>query len=301
LFEGLFKEGGMMSSRQYCAYNLTRECFLGLHVTAADLQSAKLGEVFATLALRADEGLWLKPFRGIPNNETRVAHDLVFLDRDLRVLGGVEWFPVLQGDLVRPQAASVLVLSSNSIYSSNTQPGDQLVLCAAEEMCRNLERGSSALRAESARQSRAALAPPEAGLMKASSAVSEAAEPWHMNWPAQDRRRATREPAEGLAAFFWYGSTPEMRAIRDISATGLYLITAERWYPGTLVQVALQSKEGEAADRTVAVQSCVMRWGKDGVGLQFVLSGNNDRQPGHESANPQQIRELLQLLQQNNG
>ena len=52
------------------------------------------------------------------------------------------------------------------------------------------------------------------------------------------------------------------------------MVTEERWYPGTLVLMTLQrSGVGEElAERSVAVHSRAVRWGPDGVGLQFVLS-----------------------------
>ena len=52
--------------RTHCAYNQTRECFLGLEVTATELSYAGLEERLAERELRSGEGLWLNPFHGIP-------------------------------------------------------------------------------------------------------------------------------------------------------------------------------------------------------------------------------------------
>ncbi len=67
--------------------------------------------------------------------------------------------------------------------------------------------------------------------------------------------------------------------IRDISSSGLYVVTEERWYPGTLVLMTLQRNDlgEEIAERSIAVQSRAVRWGPDGVGLQFVLPDEQDR------------------------
>ena len=54
-----------MESRKLCAYNQTRECFLGLEVDGADLSLAKLKERIASLTLKSGEGLWMAPFRGL--------------------------------------------------------------------------------------------------------------------------------------------------------------------------------------------------------------------------------------------
>ena len=74
------------------------------------------------------------------------------------------------------------------------------------------------------------------------------------------------------------GGPSTAHEIRDISSTGLYVVTEERWYPGTLVLMTLQNTAfGEqVAERTVCVHSRAVRWGKDGVGLQFVLQKSED-------------------------
>jgi hypothetical protein len=97
---------------------------------------------------------------------------------------------------------------------------------------------------------------------------------------SSERRRASRKSAPRLAAFFWTGGAPVEHEIRDISSTGLYLVTEERWYPGTVVIMTLQkrSEPPDSPNRSIAVQSKAVRWGEDGVGLQFVLpDGNNHR------------------------
>src|SRR5580698_9616628 len=134
------KAGGQMESRKLCAYNQTRECFLGLEVDGADLSLAKLKDRIASLALKSGEGLWLSPFRGLPEWGIRVPLDLLYLDQDCRVIDVVESYPVFRANAATPQPASVLALPTHSIYSSQTQAGDQLVLCVADEMQKRLER-----------------------------------------------------------------------------------------------------------------------------------------------------------------
>jgi len=99
---------------------------------------------------------------------------------------------------------------------------------------------------------------------------------------SRERRRANRKQVPDLAVFFWSGAAPKEHEVRDISATGLYLITEERWYPGTLVMMTLQKKSEDldSSERSIAVQSRAIRWGEDGVGLQFVLPEINDRRRG---------------------
>ena len=124
---------------------------------------------------------------------------------------------------------------------------------------------------------------------------------------SSERRRANRQSAPQLAAFFWTGAAPVEHGIRDISATGLFLITEERWYPGTVVMMTLQ-KRGEAIDspdRSIAVQSQAVRWGEDGVGLQFVLPEGSDRKRGknllEEGVDRRALEKFLEGFQAENG
>lgn len=93
-----------------------------------------------------------------------------------------------------------------------------------------------------------------------------------------DRRRAERRTSPELAAYLWNGSLQQQASIRDISATGLYLLTKERWSPGDLVSLTLQRRgplEGNF-ERRVAVQARAVRWGEDGIALSFVLAPGMD-------------------------
>ena len=130
----------VMKSRTHCAYNQTRECFLGLEVKAADLESARVGELISARPLKSGEGVWMTPFRGIPADAMVAPLDLIYLDENCRVIDTVESFPTFQVSASGPQPKSVLALPAHSIYSSQTQSGDQLVLCVAEEMGRQLQR-----------------------------------------------------------------------------------------------------------------------------------------------------------------
>jgi hypothetical protein len=96
---------------------------------------------------------------------------------------------------------------------------------------------------------------------------------WLERWWSPDPRKAPRMGASGLAAYYWTGAAPQARNIKDISSTGLYVVTEERWYPGTLVLMTLQRTDlgEESSERSISVHSRAVRWGNDGVGLQFIL------------------------------
>lgn len=104
------------------------------------------------------------------------------------------------------------------------------------------------------------------------------------SWIAQaalgNRRIAARQPGLGFAARHWAGETVAVDSIRDISATGVYLVTGERWNPGTPVTLTLHrgGVTGETADEQVTLQARVARTGEDGVGLAFEIPGGLDPQ-----------------------
>jgi uncharacterized protein len=123
-----------MHELQYCVYNPVRETFLSLAVMAADTTFARLKGLIGRLKLRSDEGLWVVPSRGIHTIGVIFPIDLVYLDEDYRVIHFEESFPAFRVAPWRKQAASVLQLPLHTIYSSQTQLGDQLVICVANEM-----------------------------------------------------------------------------------------------------------------------------------------------------------------------
>jgi hypothetical protein len=323
--------GGYRESRQHCAYNQTRECFLGLEVTVADLSQANDKEQIATLSLKSGEGLWMTPFSGLPESGMRAPLDLIYLDNDCRVIDAVESFPVFEVAAPSQQPDSVLALPTHSIYSSQTQPGDQLVICVAEEMEGRLERFSSSLSPNAVKSVAVLRERPlwsggpgllqledrskdelpgsqrihEIGLIEPGTKDTRPPKNWLQRWWSPDPRKAPREASPGLAAYYWNGAAPKAHNIRDISSTGLYLVTEERWYPGTLVLMTLQrSDDGdESTERTISVHSRAVRWGADGVGLQFVLSKAHNPPPGMNlktnGADERDLERFLQALKKN--
>ena len=326
-----------------------------------DLSLPKLKEKIASLTLKSGEGLWMAPFRGLPEWGIRVPLDLLYLDKENRVTDVVESYPVFRANPSTPQPVSVLALPTHSIYSSQTQPGDQLVLCAADEMQQRLERFTVPGGGGAPAQTPAVLTEPatvspkrmpvseghtqlEDQPRKTNSSVVQGAvllrekplwsggpgllelenrsdeevpstrqthmmgliQPemtdvrpprgWLERWWSPDPRKAPREAAPGLAAYYWTGGPPEAHQIRDISSTGLYVVTEERWYPGTLVLMTIRNSAvgEEIAERTICVHSRAVRWGKDGVGLQFVLQKESDSSMG--AADRKAVDKFLQRL-----
>jgi len=230
--------------------------------------------------------------------------DVVYLDPEHRVLQNLESFPASAAGPGAKRAASALVLPVHTIYSSQTQPGDQLVICVADEMQQRLARLSASCPAQgspqgvqfsTAKQPEAAPSRPtpvvirsrrERSSLQGSEAMS-VLEPksrtnpirsWLAGWLSHDRRGAHRLPLPGLVAYYRTGSAPRAYRIADISSNGFYLLTEERWFPGTMVLMTLQRTDsaGKNLEDAIAVQSRVVRWGADGLGLAFVVSRSAD-------------------------
>lgn len=91
-------------------------------------------------------------------------------------------------------------------------------------------------------------------------------------FPEVNQRRAKRYPTSNLVAYYWTGGAPFSYQVGDISATGVFLLTKERWAPGTLIQMTLQPQSGKVSnDNSICVMSEVVRWGENGSGFNFIL------------------------------
>jgi uncharacterized protein len=316
---------------EFCVYNLTRGCFLGVEVEAADFSATALDERFPALAPGCGFGLWLIPFRGISPVGVRIPFDLLYLDRNSVVTDVVESFPIFRASSSSPLADSLLALPARTISSTQTQSGDQLMICTPNEMKRHLERLARAaleggpLPAAPAPQHSAPAQdesnqgvsggvlqfedrpgqepsgqdmPPEEAVPYQVPVAVPALEPqaappaepagkpeksWLERWlslePDEpvDPRQFLREPIPGLVAHFFTGGVPQEHQIRDVSLTGLYVLTNERWYPGTVVRMTLTDRREPTAERSITVNATVVRWGNDGLGLRFVLQNPRTR------------------------
>jgi hypothetical protein len=91
-------------------------------------------------------------------------------------------------------------------------------------------------------------------------------------FPEVNQRRAKRYLTPNLVAYYWTGGAPFSYQVGDISATGVFLLTKERWAPGTLIQMTLQPQSGRVNnDNSICVLSEVVRWGDNGSGFNFIL------------------------------
>ena len=58
---------------------------------------------------------------------------------------------------------------------------------------------------------------------------------WFKGLSSSNHRGAERRKSPLLVAHYWDGGVPMAHDIQNISSTGFYLVTTERWHPGTVV------------------------------------------------------------------
>jgi hypothetical protein len=310
-----------------CAYNRTRGYILGVEVDCGDFSYASLADRLPMLTPKSGAGVWMVPFKGIPVTKVPVPLDLIYLDAECRVIESVEFYPTFQVSPSSPTAASVLALPVHSIYASHTQPGDQVAFGQVEQIEHELAQLFGSNASASVVQEALGVQVQEKPVVKSVPAplpvldrpiaapaapqpVQEASQavPWNKNqskpksWLQRllspdppEPRKTLRAEVPDLAAYFWTGGAPQPHAIRNISSTGMYVVTDERWYPGTLVQMTLRKadREGTGPETSISLLTRVNRWGNDGVGLSFVVRDPRAPRTGEARMSEAIEREVL--------
>ncbi len=252
-----------METRRFCVYNQTSECFLSLGVTPAETMRSQFKSLVGRHMQRYDEGLWVVPSSEVHtfNIGATAPLDLVYLDGNCQVIQVMESLHKIRMAPIKPEAASVLALPAHTIYASQTQPGDQLVICEAEEM--EFQLGSTCGFERSV----------DMAVFEAPVSYTNSIARWLPRLPFKDRREVQRKVWPRLVAHDWDGAELVVHGIRDASATGLYLLTEKRWPLGALVWMTLQRTDNldDGAESSIAVQMKVTRCGTDGVGLAFLV------------------------------
>jgi hypothetical protein len=103
-----------------------------------------------------------------------------------------------------------------------------------------------------------------------------------LRWLDGGQKSAARHPLPGLMAYYFNGGPPQSHILGDLSASGFYLLTQERWAPGSIVQMTLQRTETDGQDPadSISVLAKVVRSDAEGVGFQFVMSDFVASHPG---------------------
>ena len=96
---------------------------------------------------------------------------------------------------------------------------------------------------------------------------------WLERFLTPDADRAERRSPDEFAAYRWTGTDVKHDPVRDISATGVYIFTKERWPVDSVVSLTMQ-RQGALellAERRITAHARVVRCDNDGVGFSFVV------------------------------
>src|SRR5579863_5540169 len=290
-----------MGTAKLCACDRTRQCTLCTEIDFIDT----VHEPFLTIVRSlcdVKDGLWLNPFRGIPRGPQISRFDVIYLDEDCRVLDFAVNFTQAEFEPIPEVAASALILPAHSLASFPIRKGDQLRICKDKHAVAGVRDSSYSTDIDETQFCTASVVnpvypgpakidqQPVAKLQGATNLIEEEKPSltlrllrWIFPKPASsERRRSERLPEPGLIAYYWTGGSPNSYPLGNISGDGLYLVTNERWLPGTRILMTLQKDHAgtDRAEDICRVESEVVRWGEDGVGCEFVESGFVDLNNG---------------------
>jgi len=121
-------------------FNRNRESFVGLRVVPADTWRMRLKGLLGNTGTRREDGIWLMPSRGLHTFGMRFPVDLIYLNSANRVIYLVERLRPFRISPIKRKCASILEMRTRAIASSNTQVGDELIICAPDQMKECVER-----------------------------------------------------------------------------------------------------------------------------------------------------------------
>ena len=116
------------NSNRFYVYNKTRETFVATEAKLADGYFSRLVGLLGKTGrwARPGRGLWILPSHGVHTIGMLFAIDLVFLDRDKRVVHTEEYLRPFRISRVALKAQSVLELPPHTVFRTGTQVGDLL-------------------------------------------------------------------------------------------------------------------------------------------------------------------------------
>jgi hypothetical protein len=74
---------------------------------------------------------------------------------------------------------------------------------------------------------------------------------------------------------YWDGIAPAGPGIRDISESGAYIRTTEKWYSGAIIRLLFRGREPKTP---VPVLAQVVRQGNDGFAMEFLFNTFRQRE-----------------------
>jgi uncharacterized membrane protein (UPF0127 family) len=106
--------------------NRTKETFLAFRVKTADTFLGRMIGLLGRRVLAPESGLWMVPCNAIHTIGMLFPIDVVFLDKDFRVVGVKELLRPFSITKPNFRAESVIELPAHTVFQSHTEIGDYL-------------------------------------------------------------------------------------------------------------------------------------------------------------------------------
>jgi hypothetical protein len=117
-----------------------------------------------------------------------------------------------------------------------------------------------------------------------------------MKWLLPEQRVANRHSMPPLVAYLGMMRSSKQYQIGDVSVAGFYMMTEERWLPGTGFPVTLERTDAIGNGAVLSVYVTVVRIGIDGVALKFVLTTDEKREIAKEQGLELDLTKLARFL-----
>jgi len=136
-------------------------------------------------------------------------------------------------------------------------------------------------------------------LLEKNMTVSRSKEPLMkrlIRWIVPDQRVANRHAVPPVVAYLGHVRSSKVYKIADISIAGFYMVTEDRWIPGTGFPVTLERTDEGALEQRLTVYSTVVRVGEDGMGFTFLKPADEEQQSGENGTTRVDLTQLAQFL-----
>jgi hypothetical protein len=109
---------------------------------------------------------------------------------------------------------------------------------------------------------------------------------WLKNWIRNLRNGKEPEFVKvPLVASFWNGGVSTQYAVKKVTKTGAYIVTSDKWYPGTIITMSFQydpyyvqvAQINGYARNSLRMRAKVTRHEPDGVAVRFVYLNDRER------------------------
>ncbi len=118
-----------------------------------------------------------------------------------------------------------------------------------------------------------------------------------IRWICPDQRVANRHSMPPVIAYLGLVHTSKEYKVGDISVAGFYMLTDERWIPGTGFPITLERTDEAGIGQTLTLHSSVVRTGEDGVAFTFVQPAKDNGAEGDAySSTRMDLTKLAQFL-----